>query len=200
MANGNDEKTVEVHLKEYEFVSSLIPMYRRFQMQAVNFSLLVYTALVSLVGAIWDKDHQKVLQIALPALPWLISAFLLSFVMMEVRIERASRYLDKTLGDWVRTILNEENLLQWETAPGVHLNFFKKLFSSSLPLILALSAPALLASGFYFFCYPKQPLLPQWFLGIGLLLLLVSALTASLISIINELRTKEPTAKASPNK
>jgi Mg2+/citrate symporter len=87
MTNKNKEKVVDVHLKEYEFVSSLIPMYRRFQMQAVSFSILVYTAVVSLIGATWVKEQEskfgvEVLHISIPMIPWFISTFLISFVMM----------------------------------------------------------------------------------------------------------------------
>jgi hypothetical protein len=118
--------------------------------------------------------------------------------MMEIRIIRASRYLDETLGNQLRNTLNNKNLLQWESEPSKYINFFLRLFSASLPLIVTLSLPAFMAIGAYFVYFDIQkPKIPHWFSVTGLLILLVTTFSAIFISYKHEIRRKK---KADPNK
>lgn len=133
-------------IKEYDFVSSLIPMYRRLEIQAVQLSLIIVVAATGFIGEALSHDPLAA-AFAAAALPLLLSFILLAICGMEVRIIRASRFLDRSIGQRLKELTGRE-VLKWERSPGLHLDRLQRRFQSSWTYILIIMVPGLLgASG-----------------------------------------------------
>lgn len=133
-------------IKEYDFVSSLIPMYRRLEIQAVQLSLIIVVAATGFIGEAL-RDNKPAAYFAAAALPLLLSFILLAICGMEVRIVRASRFLDRSIGQRLKELTGRE-VLKWERSPGLHLDRLQRRFQSSWTYILIIVVPGLLgASG-----------------------------------------------------
>lgn len=81
-------------LKEYDFVESLIPLYRQFQMQLLRYGILVYSAALFLIASSFPtgsntSSMQHIAYAAVALLPFLISLLLFIFLTTEIRIKRA---------------------------------------------------------------------------------------------------------------
>lgn len=192
-------------LKEYDFVSSLIPMYRRFEMQTLGIGILVYTSVLGLLVSSFIESKPDQLGLddvtagALAVLPWLISLLMFAFITMETRIIRASRHLDRTIAPKVKDLVNED-VLTWERSPGKHLSWLEKWFlSSSVWFILGLAAPALVAGGWYVFVIEDDPVPAVWARA-GFSLLCLATLIGSWVSIFHEIRGGPKSVKKLPEK
>ena len=139
-------------LREHDFVESLIPLYRQFQMQLLRSGLIFYTGLLGLVAVRVAADLlPKVLHATLGLVSYPIAFLLLGFATTEVRITRASRHISEKLAPLVQCLGGGLDLLTWEQAPGGTLNKLQKIISTSLSGVLTLAAPALVASVWYIF-------------------------------------------------
>src|SRR6267154_281207 len=91
----------EALLHEYQFVSSLIPLYRQFEIQAVGFAVALYSAALGLVVASLQAAHPErfgqAIRVTAALLPYPALLLVVAFAVMEVRIIRASRYIDDLL-------------------------------------------------------------------------------------------------------
>ena len=154
------EKRVELALgmvaAEYQFASSLIPMYRGYQMKAVGFGMTLYGAAIGLIGAYKDSPHfGGVLSVTSALISFPIAILVLAFWVTEIRIKRASRYIDlslsKTLDELLdsATLISKPPLLKWEKSPGHYLTPFEKWMSGSQAFILSLAFPAFAASSWF---------------------------------------------------
>lgn len=139
-------------LHEHDFVESLIPLYRQFQMQLVRFGFLIYAALTALIAArVGGQLDPKILHAVAALTSYPIAFLLLAFATTEVRIMRASRHVSKKIAPALKCLCDGVDVLTWEAAPGGSLNSLERFFSTSISLIVVLSAPALTASLWYIF-------------------------------------------------
>src|SRR4051812_18450952 len=80
--------------KEYDFVSSLIPMYRGFEMQAMHLAIVIFTAAAGFVASALDKGNWDLVFFIGALLPWPLALVLLVVATMEMRLVRASRWIE----------------------------------------------------------------------------------------------------------
>ena len=177
-------------LHEYNFVESLIPLYRQFQMQLVRFGLLIYVALISLIAVSVGKQFEpKVLHAVTALASYPIALLLIAFATTEVRIIRASRHVSKKIAPALKCLSDDLDVLTWETAPGGSLNCLERFFSTSLSLIFVLSIPALAASLWYIFGENPDPqVIDSGWAILGLVTLLFFSGLAAVISFAHEYR------------
>lgn len=140
-----DETERAALIQEYGFVSSLIPMYRRLEIQAVQLSLIIVAAAAGFIGEAL-RDNPLAAYFAAASLPLLLSFVLLAICGMEVRIIRASRFLDRTVGQRMKELTRGRQVLKWERSPGLHLDRLQRRFQSSWTYILIIVAPGVLAA------------------------------------------------------
>ena len=178
-------------LHAYDFVESLIPLYRQFQMQLVRYGLLIYTALITLIAVRVGADlGPKVLHAAAALAAYPIAFLLLGFTTTEVRIVRASRHVKQKIAPAMKYLSDDLDVLTWEFAPGGTINWLEKAFSTSISLVVTLSAPALFASLWYlFWAQPEHRVIADgWAVGGLAALFFVTAVT-SLESYRHEFRS-----------
>jgi uncharacterized membrane protein len=191
-----DELAAQAFLSEHEFVSSVIKMYREFQMQAVGFTFLIYTAVLGLVGSALDSPRLLDAAANVTALlSFLVVVLVLAFAVMEIRIRRASLYISRTLSPKLQALVQQppdRRLLQWETAPGVHLSPPERWLSHSAVFIVLIAAPSLAAAGWHLWSgvIPPQQQHPPVTIT-GAVMLLVSSLVATGISMRHEVRKRK---------
>ena len=140
MSDANPKETArkiacDALLHEYNFVESLIPLYRQFQMQLVRYGLLIYVALIALIAARVGADlAPKVFHAAVALAPYPIAFLLLAFTTTEVRIMRASRHISDKIAPDMKRLSGNRDVLTWEIAPGGSLTWLAKLASTSISL------------------------------------------------------------------
>ena len=144
--SNNLEAKVETILREYDYVSSAILMYRQLQMQAIGIGVVLYSSGSALIAATKENDQVVTLINSLAAIaPWPILLLILSFYVMDVRIKRAGSYIDQTLNVKLNQLLDMDHV-GWERSPSIHLKYLDKIFANSAPFILILALPAILIS------------------------------------------------------
>lgn len=189
------ETAVSAIMQEHDYVCSLIRMYRESQMQLIAIAMVLYTAVLGLVGSALDKPRlADVIQYSAALISFPATLLVLAFGVMEVRIRRASLYVAKTIVPMVDALLPAESksvggLLRFEYNPGIHLRSWQKLLSSSTVFVLALGVPALAAGVWYLrpaLQGVARPLTP--IAVTGCLLLLGSMAVAALGSTSHEWR------------
>lgn len=187
-------------LKEFEFVSSMIPLYRQFQVQLLRFGIFAYTAVLTGIAFRLGMDAPNVssaVAAALALLPFLVGLLLLSFSTTEIRIKRASSHIDKTIATKLRDLAGGEDVLTFEQDPGSHLTSFERSLSTSTFMISALAIPAGVG-GFWYLLSDFGPLfsdsgpIPLIASALGLLLLVVAAIVPIAISHRHETRRASP--------
>lgn len=178
----------EALLHEHDYVESLIPMYRQFQMQLVRFALYIYIALIGLIAVgVAKKYDLTILYAVLALVSYPISFLVLAFATTEIRIARASRHVSKTIAPILKELSGGFEALNWEIAPGRHLNSFERFLSTSISLIVVISAPALAASIWYIISANSEFLvIHRGWAMLGLMILLISVAVAMAASIKQE--------------
>ncbi len=181
-------------LKEFDFVESMIPLYRRFQMQLLQYSFIVYTAVLGLFTASLKLGNQQnqfenIILNTITLLPFLIAILLLVFWTTEIRIRRAILHISNVIAPKMKDLSGGLDILTWETSPGTQLKLLEKLLSASVSLILALSLPSLCGSVLYlFFAGNATKVVPDYIVWIGLVLLGSFTIFTSWSSIKHEVR------------
>jgi hypothetical protein len=132
---------VDAALKEYDFVSSLIPMYRHFEITAVQLSLVIFTAAAGFVASLAQDDRWTLILFVAGSLPLVLSLVTLAFAGMEMRIVRASRYIDRSLAPSIRKYAETDELILWEFSPSIHLTTRERAWAGSWPLVIVMSSP-----------------------------------------------------------
>jgi hypothetical protein len=142
---------VDAVLHEFDFVSSVISLYRGFQVRIVAFGLVVYGAIGALLGDALrtggDAGDSLILTVV-ALLPWFQFALVGALTMSELRIVRASHYLSKELYPRLRR-LSGRKTMDFELYPSRHLKGYEKVLATSMFLFIILALPALVGAGFY---------------------------------------------------
>lgn len=142
----------EALLQEYQFVASLIPLYRQFEMQAVGFAVAIYSAALGLIVASLQAANPErftqAIRVMAALLPYPALLLVIGFSVMEVRIIRASRYIDDLLAPMLDRLIEGSGvelprpLLRWESGPSSRLTDFEKALASSSVFVAIIAAPA----------------------------------------------------------
>ena len=74
-----------------------------------------------------------------------------SLVVMEIRIKRASLYIDKVISRNIKILLKDQNILSWESSPNPYANFIERNLAGSIPSILILFLSAFFISIWFIF-------------------------------------------------
>jgi len=125
--NGSDDRrhdAVSLVVSEYEFVESLIPVYRHFELSVLAGAGLVMSAVIAAVAAIesGDDPNRDVEAILFATAAWAPVFLLLLEIVALTRIRRASLYITRSLRPLARELTTEEKrLLCWERAPTADL-------------------------------------------------------------------------------
>lgn len=114
-----DERAVQILVAEFEFVSQLIPFYRRFEITALAGTGLVISAAVAAAASLISGDHpdRGAAAIVLGIAAWGPALMLLVEVMALTRLRRASRYIAKALHPLAQDLTGRHDILCWELAP-----------------------------------------------------------------------------------
>lgn len=149
-----EDRGLQAILREYEFVSSLIPTYRSFQNQAVGFVVIIYVAILGLIGSALASGGStniltKITEASMALVPWPVEIAVIAFFLYDIRIRRASRYIQCEIYPKVDKLTNTNDFLKWELSPGAHMSWAGRLMTTSFLLIAFMALPALLLSGFY---------------------------------------------------
>jgi hypothetical protein len=196
----NKQKATDAVMSEYEFVVSLIRMYRGFQMQAVGFSIVLYTAVLGLIGsALPSTRFTDVASHTTALLSYLIAIVVLAFTVMEVRIRRASLYITHSLLPRLYELLDAPKnavILEFERAPSQHLTRFQRLFAHSTIFVLLIGLPSLGAAVWHMAggAIPSDRAHP-YIAGAGAVLLTVACIVAATTSARAELRGIPPSTE-----
>ena len=199
----NEEKESELAydamMKEYDFVASLIRLYRETQMQLVRFGVTLYAATLAFVaGTAHDDGLVEVGAVAAALVAWPIVMLVVGFSVAEIRLQRASLFIRDTLSPSVNLLLKrpeERKVLVFERDPGVHLSKFQRRLSGSHSFVVMLGGPGLVAAAWAVFITPPNFVGIRLIAAIGAAVLLVSmALT---IRISQRHETRSSTTKAS---
>lgn len=191
--------------KEYEYVSSLIPMYRGFEMHAMQLGIAIFTAAAGFAAAALDKENWELVYFVGALLPWPLTLVLLVVATMEIRLVRASRWIVEELAPRVgrHTESDEhENVLRWEAEPNRFLDGSLekfKPFTGGWTYAVVIGAPGLLGGGTGLvggFMNNKHGASLLWISIPGLLLLIAAAVLVSWISSVHEQRRAEATPRA----
>lgn len=172
------EWAVQAILEEYKFCCSLISLYRGFQMQALGFAVLLYAAVLGLVGSTVESDYMgQVAAYSTAFLSYPIAFLIAAFGVMEIRIVRASRYIQFTIYKRLQHFLGLPEgspLLEFEKGPGVYLNRIQREMSSSAFFIVIMALPAMIAAiwNMRFSPVAGRNLVYVALLGLGLLVIM----------------------------
>ena len=185
-------------LKEYDFVESLIPLYRQFQVQLLRYGFLVYTAVLGLIVASFQtvggtNSIQRIAYAAIALLPFLISLLLFVFLTTEIRIKRASVHIQKIIAPKIKQLSNGFDVLTWESSPGLHLTEVERKLSTSTSLVYSLALPVIAGGVWYipwYFCTKEEiiKVIPWWVALIGLILVILASYSSSKVSAEHERR------------
>ncbi len=153
-----DDRAVQILVAEYEFVSSLIPFYRRAELVALAATgallSVVVAALATFEAADEPQRHAEGILLAFGA--WVPVLLLLVEAMALTRLMRASRYILNCLNP-IACDLGRPGLLGFERSPGAQLlagmrarrahrgvrERFAIFFFSSTPVIMAMAAASI---------------------------------------------------------
>jgi hypothetical protein len=156
MAKNAD--AVDAILHEYDFVSSVVPLYRGYQLRIVAFGLLVYGAIGALLGnALRTSGGDDLMLTVVALLPWFQLALVGALLMSELRIVRASHYLTKELYPRVFGLVDQE-VMGFELRPSKYLKPHERALSTSLSRFIILAAPALVGAFLYVFRDIDRPI------------------------------------------
>ncbi|MCH7485108.1 MAG: hypothetical protein IIA90_08185, partial [Chloroflexi bacterium] len=99
-------------MAEFNFVSALIPFYRRVEMTALIGTAVVIGAVVGAVASLEDatKPNREVEAILLSLAPWVTVLLLLVQIMALTRIRRAALYIKNVLRPLVQQLTNKDGL------------------------------------------------------------------------------------------
>lgn len=188
MATGpTNQDAVSIFLAEYEFVSQLIPFYRRIEMTALAGSAAVIGAVVAAISTMEGRDQpDRAAEATLLSLgSWVTVLLLLIQIMALTRIRRAALYIREELSPKAKELSGGVELLQWETRHSKILKASQRnrllkgvagVFVTSVPVTAAIFAPALAMPVVAGFLHPDKwdapVLLP------GYVALVISALIA----------------------
>jgi hypothetical protein len=191
--------------KEYDFVSSLIPMYRGFELHAMQLGIAIFTAAAGFAAAALDKGNWELVYFVGALLPWPLTLVLLVVATMEIRLVRASRWIKRELAPrvmWHTGSDEDEKVLQWEAEPNRFLDGslakFKPL-TGAWTYAVVIGGPGLLGGGTGLvggFVNNKHGASLLWISIPGLLLLVAAAVLVSWISSAHEQRRAEATPRA----
>lgn len=144
---------IDVLMREYGFVASLIPMYRTFQMQSVGFAIALYAAEISLLGVSVDNSARlsRLLEYCVALMPSVVALLVMSFGVIELRVRRANLYIVESLRPMVSTLLDADadaslQYLGFGVGAPQHLSPFERRMSSSVVSILIMAGPALVGA------------------------------------------------------
>jgi hypothetical protein len=201
----NEEKESELAydamMKEYDFVASLIRLYRETQMQLVRFGVTLYAATLAFVaGTAHDDGLVEVGAVAAALVAWPIVMLVLGYSVAEIRLRRASLFIRDTLSPAVNLLLKrpeQRNVLVFERNPGVHLSKLERRLSGSGSFVLMLGGPGLVAAAWAVFITPPNFVGIRFIAAIGAAVLLVSMALTIRISQRHETRSSPMPAKAS---
>jgi hypothetical protein len=110
--------------KEYDFVSSLIPLYRGFEMQAMQLAIAIFTAAAGFAASALDKGNWDFVFFLGALLPWPLALVLLVVATMEMRLVRASRWIGAAVAPnvlWKAGLSAGKPVIQWEAEPNRYL-------------------------------------------------------------------------------
>lgn len=145
-----DELATQILVAEFEFVSQLIPFYRRFEITALAGTGLVVSAAVAAGASLISGENQDRVAagLVLGIAAWGPALMLLVEVMALTRLRRASRYIAQELHPLAQELTGRSAILQWELAPtdklfesGTESGFWRATLNtmvSSMPLIVAM--------------------------------------------------------------
>jgi len=194
----------EALFREFTYLTDLIKMYRSLQLQALAVSITLYSAALALVGAALGKEVtgkplsselQFVASYVTVFLPYFGGLVLLGYGTMEIRIRRASRFIQHELGELASSLTGEprsdSKLLRYEDNPSRHLSKPEIWLSTSTAFVLLMGAPAI-AAGWWHTWYAPQDLPgvtthPGWSLG-GLVFCVLALIISGGVSVVHELR------------
>jgi hypothetical protein len=186
--------------KEYDFVSSLIPLYRSFEMHAMQLGIAIFTAAAGFAAAALDKGNWELVYFVGALLPWPLTLVLLVVATMEIRLVRASRWIKRELAPrvvWHTGSDEDKKVLQWEAEPNRYLDGslarFKPL-TGAWTYAVVIGAPGLLGGGTGMvgaFLNNKHETALLWISIPGLVLLIAGAALVSWISLAHEERRAE---------
>jgi len=193
-------QAVEVLLREYDFVSSLIHLYRQFQMQAVGFAMILYAAILGLLGAAVTSDRFGAILLYSAALvPVPIALLILAFGVMEIRIRRASQYIDLHIRPCMNELLRDVPLLggrtflAWERSPGASLTKYQRGMASSAVFVAAMAVPSAGAGLWYaFWVTTPGPVSREMAIG-GTVILIGAVIHTAWLSFSHESRVFKST-------
>lgn len=115
----------EAMWKEYDFVSSLIPLYRGFEMHSMQLAIAIFTAAAGFIAAALEKENWDLVYFIGALLPWPMALILLVVATMEMRLVRASRWIRFAIAprvDWNRGSQRADPVIQWEADPNRYLD------------------------------------------------------------------------------
>ena len=142
-------------IAEYNFVSGLIPFYRRMELAAVGGAGVVVAALIGALGALEGAavsgnrvaiDRTEVFLLALA--PWVFFLTTLMMTTALVRIRRASLYIQDSLSPFYPDVFQWETVLHatlWNRTPR-GLRWLTAIGEPSFPLLLSVVAPAVVSA------------------------------------------------------
>lgn len=160
------DRQLNAILEEYKYVQSMIPLYRGFQNQSIRFLFIIYAALIVLLGTsilgttlLDNTGGQTKLMAILAFIPWIVEVIIVSWLMAEIRIIRASKFTQIRITEKIDALTNSADLLQWEKSPSRYIGNIESIFASSTFVVVVLAVPALLTgllatielSGLYFY-------------------------------------------------
>jgi hypothetical protein len=110
--------------KEYDFVSSLIPLYRGFEMQAMHLAIGIFTLAAGFAASALEQGNWELVFFVGALLPWPLSLVLLVVATMEMRLVRASRWIRSAEAPnvlWEAGPSQGKPVIQWEAEPNRYL-------------------------------------------------------------------------------
>jgi hypothetical protein len=131
-------------LAEYEFVSGLIPLYRSFEMKVLRLAILILTALAVFVASAIEVHNTDNALLGLAFVPGLMAFLVIALAGMEIRIVRASRYIDGEIRPRLRALAGHD-VLRWEQAPSRFLTTREARLAGLWSWVLILVAPGMAA-------------------------------------------------------
>jgi hypothetical protein len=149
------DRVAAILLSEYQFVSSMVPFYRRVEMSVLAGAGLTISALLALIAALegTESPNRAVEADILALATWVPALLLVLELMALLRIARASAYIRSQLYPLAVLTTGEKSVLQWEFGPTLDLLSSAELRSrfwqgsvrwliSSAPVVVALMVAA----------------------------------------------------------
>ena len=110
--------------KEYDFITSLIPMYRGFEMHAMQLAIAIFTAAAGFAASALEKGNWEFVFFLGALLPWPLALVLLVVATMEMRLIRASRWIKNDVAPnvlWHAGPSAGKPVMHWEAEPNRYL-------------------------------------------------------------------------------